>query len=84
MAWFRRDEFRERKHEGQETMGLQPLALALRRESLLDFRKVHDGGFGVLSRDVGMTGLAVSDGFLQFFDALIQVRIFYARRLRML
>ena len=31
---------------------------------------------------VGMTGLAVRDGFLQFLDALVQVRILYAGGLR--
>ena len=44
---------------------------------------MHDGGFRVLGRLVGMPSLAMRDGFLQFLDALIQVRILDPRGLRM-
>lgn len=44
---------------------------------------MHDGGFRMLRCHVGVTGLAVSDGLLQFLDALIKVRILDASSLRM-
>src|SRR5512134_2426788 len=39
---------------------------------------MRDSGFRMLGRLVGMTGLAVSDGLVQVFDALVQMRILHA------
>jgi hypothetical protein len=50
------------KHKGQEARAHNsPSPLAPRREDLLDFREVHDGGIRMLRGHVGMTGLAVGD-----------------------
>ena len=47
------------KGKRQWAHNLPPLALALCREPLLDFGKMHDGGFRMLRCHVGVTGLAV-------------------------
>jgi hypothetical protein len=83
MTSFSGEKFRERKHEGQEALGFQPRLLPF-SETLLDFGQVHDCGFRMLRSHVCMTGLSMGNGFLQFLDAFVQMRIFYARSLRML
>ena len=65
-------------------MGFQPRLLPFAMEILLDFGQMRDGSFRVFGRLVGVTGLTVGDGFFQVLDAFIQMRIFYARGLRML
>ena len=37
---------------------------------------MHDGAFGVLGRDFGMTLVTMRDRFFQFADAFIEMRIF--------
>ena len=37
---------------------------------------MHDGALGVLGRDFGMPLVAMSDGFFQFADTFIKMRIF--------
>ena len=45
---------------------------------------MRDRAFGMLRGHIGMTGLAMFDGFLQMLDPFIQMRILHPARLGML
>ena len=51
-------------------------------KTLFHFRQVRHRAFRMFGRLVGVTGLAVGNGFLQVLDTLIQMGILDARGLR--